>query len=61
MDHLLEKELKKNRKEITFHSNPNFLLKKEDLDEFYDKIKGKKILHKTFYEFIKKKNKYFKR
>ena len=55
VDHLLEKELKKNRKEITFHSNPNFLLKKEDLDEFYDKIKGRKILHKTFYEFIKKK------
>ena len=55
LDHLLEKELKKNIKGIKFHENPNFLIKRDELDDFYNKNKGKKILHKNFYEFIKKK------
>ena len=54
VDHLLEKELKKNIKGIKFHENPNFLVSTEELDEFYKKKNGK-ILHKNFYEFIKKK------
>mgnify|MGYP003335218215 CR=1 FL=1 len=55
-DHLLEKELKKYNSKINFLPSPNFLLSMQDLDEYHEKNKSKKLVkHQDFYIFVRNK------
>ena len=57
MDHLLIKNLEKAGLKLEIHDTPAFLMKKEDIDEYISKYKGKitRLRHAPFYKFVKSK------
>ena len=54
-DHLLMKRLNKalKKKEIKILENPNFLIKRNQLDIYDKSKKNSRFFHKNFYEFVK--------
>lgn len=55
MDHDVISKYAKIAKTITILPTPNFILKDEDLEVFHTPNINKRILHSTFYGFVKKK------
>ena len=58
-DNFLEKKYKKYNSKINYINNPNFILNEKQIEVYYKKVKGKNIRHSAFYNYVKKKYKYF--
>ena len=61
-DHLLWNRLKKvlKNKVVEVLENPNFLMKIDQLNKYDKSKKNTRFFHKNFYDFVKKRIRYFK-